>query len=56
MDDITTAERETNALLKFTKQYPEYKGIIITYDTEKELEINGQVIHIIPLWKWLIQQ
>lgn len=56
IDDIATAERETGALQKFMKLYPEYKGIIITYDQEKEIEINGLVINVIPLWKWLVQQ
>lgn len=54
MDDLVTAERETGALQKFIKQYPEYQGLIITYDQEKEIEINGLHINVIPIWKWLV--
>lgn len=53
MDDIDTAEREIGALCKFMKQYPDYNGQIITYDQEKEIEIEGKNVPIIPLWKWL---
>lgn len=55
MDDMDTAEREIGALRKFMKQYPDYNGQIITYDQEKEIEIEGKSVPIIPLWKWLTQ-
>lgn len=53
IEDPNTLERETGALLKFKKQYPDYRGIIITYDKEQELEYNGTTISVVPLWKWL---
>lgn len=31
------------------------KIFIITYDEEKELNIDGIKITVIPIWKWLIE-
>lgn len=49
-------DRETKALVLAAKTVKESKRfIIITYDEEKELTIDGIKIEIIPVWKWLIQ-
>ncbi len=29
--------------------------MIITRDQEKKIEINGMVIDVIPVWKWLLK-
>jgi len=29
--------------------------LIITYEEEKTLEINGKIIKIVPVWKWLLE-
>lgn len=31
------------------------KIFIITYDEEKELNVNGIKITVMPIWKWLIE-
>jgi len=31
------------------------KGIMITYDTEDQIEIDQKTINIIPAWKWLLE-
>ena len=53
IEDTDTLEREVGAIQKFRKQYPTYRGIIITYDQEKEIECDETTIAVIPIWKWL---
>ena len=55
ISDITTEKRETNALLKLSKFVEAEKFMIITRDQEKKIEINGIVIDVIPVWKWLLK-
>ncbi len=55
ISDITTEKRETNALLKLSKFVEAEKFMIITRDQEKKIEINGIVIDVIPIWKWLLK-
>lgn len=52
--DDATFERETSALVKFSKYKSETKCLIITNDTEKTLEIDGTKIDVIPAWKWIL--
>lgn len=50
-----TFDREVKALLKITEVLECQKLQIITRDTdERLLEINGKVIEVIPVWKWLL--
>ena len=53
MDDATF-ERETKALVKLSKAFDISKAIIITYDDEREIEVSGIPIKVIPIWKWLL--
>ncbi|MBQ9660736.1 MAG: ATP-binding protein [Bacteroidales bacterium] len=50
-----TREREINALVDFNKAFPLERAVIVTYDQEETLDINGLTIEIIPAWKWLLQ-
>lgn len=51
----TSKEREINTLIECAKTMKEAKRfIIITYDEENELNIDGVRIEIIPIYKWLI--
>lgn len=50
-----TEKRETDALYKFSGLVNADKLMIITLDTERVIEQNGQTIHIVPIWKWLLQ-
>ena len=54
LDDDTTYEREVGSLLKFLKAFPEYRGLIITRDTERRIEVDGHAIEVVPVWKWLL--
>jgi hypothetical protein len=49
-----TSEREINALLKISKFLECKNLLIITFETEKTIEINGKEIKAVPLWKWLL--
>lgn len=55
-NDDGTFDREVKALLKITEVLECQKLQIITRDTEERvLEINGKVIEVIPVWKWLLE-
>ena len=53
IDDIDTYEREVGGLIKFLKAFKQYKGFIITWDTERQITEDGITIEVIPIWKWL---
>ena len=53
IDDAVTYEREVGGLVKFLKAYSQYRGIIITWDTESEIVVDDMTINVIPVWKWL---
>ncbi len=55
IDDIDTYEREVGGLIKFLKAYKQYKGLIITWDTERQISEHGITIDVVPAWKWLLQ-
>lgn len=50
-----TWKRESTALIKFTKVLDCQRLLILSYDTEETVEVNGKTIEVIPVWKWLIQ-
>ena len=49
-----TLDREVKALLKITQVLECDNLLIITRDTERRLEINGKMIEVTPVWKWLL--
>lgn len=49
-------DRETKTLVEAAKTLKEAKEfVIITYEEEKELNIDGVKIQVIPVWKWLLK-
>lgn len=49
-------DRELKALVQVAKEMKDAKRfIIITYDEETEISIDGVTIEIIPVWKWMIE-
>ena len=54
IDDIDTYEREAGGLAKFLKTYKNYRGIIVTWDTERTITEAGTTIEVMPVWKWLL--
>lgn len=54
LDDIDTYEREVGGLVKFLRSFKSYRGIVITWDTERTVKESGITIEIMPVWKWLL--
>lgn len=53
--EIKYGKIETKGLLKFMKKFNVNKGYIISLNQERELEIDGKKIMIIPAFKFLLQ-
>ena len=53
LGDDATFEREISALNKFLSIHPDYSAYVITRDEERDIEVNGAIIKVIPVWKWL---
>ena len=49
-------DRETKSLVEVAKTLKEAKEfVILTYEEEKELNMDGVKIQVIPVWKWLLK-
>lgn len=55
IEDIEAYDREVGGLIKFLKAYKQYRGIIITWDTERQITEDGITIEVVPVWKWLLK-
>ena len=55
IQDDKTFERETKALLAYSKRFDCKELFIITMEEEKEINLDGNIIQIIPLWKMLLK-
>lgn len=54
LSDSDTFKREMTSLLKATSVLESETLLIVTRDEEKTIEISGNVIHVVPIWKWLL--
>ncbi len=54
--DDATFERETSALVKFSKNQKNTNCLVITNSTEENLEVEGAKIKVLPAWKWLLNE
>lgn len=54
ISDEKVKNREINGLIEAMKEYGLQKGIIVTENEQKSLEIENLRIEIIPVWKWLL--
>ncbi len=52
--DEKTKKRETKSLRKAMEHFKMNEGTIITWDMESIEKMDGDTIHYIPLWKWLL--
>ncbi len=52
--DSETYEREVGALVKLQRVQPCRRMIIITRDEEQKIEIDNNIIEVIPIYKWLL--
>jgi len=55
MNDLQTAQREVNALVKLHKYEPLSRAIIITYNEHRIMQVGDLNIELIPIWKWLLE-
>lgn len=53
--NLETYEREVGSLMTFLRTHNDYEGIIITYNQESTIEVDKKIIHVIPIWKWLLR-
>jgi hypothetical protein len=53
--DAETTERETRALVKMREHLDCDKQVIVTYEDENTLTVDGTTITIIPAWKFILQ-
>lgn len=49
-----TWQRESGALIKLGKILDCRRRLILSYDTEETVEMGGNVIEVMPVWKWMI--
>ncbi|HOY40188.1 MAG: hypothetical protein KBB11_09060 [Bacteroidales bacterium] len=56
IDNAETYKREVDGLFAAMKQLNLKESLLITDYQEKEKIIEETVIHIVPLWKWLINK
>ena len=55
--DNETLRRETTALTKLQAVTTVEKMLIISYDDERTIPLgNGRQVHVVPLWKWLLEE
>ena len=54
IEDADTYEREVGGLVKFLKTFKQYKGLVVTWDTERNIMEDGISIDVVPVWKWLL--
>ena len=52
--DETTRSREIGALVKFANVQHIEKALIVTRDSEQEIEESHLKIAVVPIWKWLL--
>ena len=48
-------KREINGLTKAMDKFKLKKGLILTFDQDKEINIAKKRIFIKPVWKWLLE-
>ncbi len=54
MKDDTTLAREKGALIKLSGHLEIKRALIVTRDSESEIEEAGLKIEVLPVWKWLL--
>lgn len=56
LENSDTRKRELEGILDAMEAYNLKMGLILTDDTEDEIEIEGKKIIVKPIWKWLLQE
>lgn len=53
--DEDTKRRESNGLVAISQSLDVDNLIIVTRDEELDIESEGKTIHVVPLWRWLLE-
>jgi uncharacterized protein len=56
MEDKKTAQREITALSEAMQECQVSEACIVTFNTEKYIDTDAGLIHILPAWKWALGQ
>ena len=51
-----TWKRETDALCKMASRLDCRRLLILTFEEENTVEVNGRRIEVIPVWKWMLME
>jgi hypothetical protein len=54
LSDPEVRNREIEGLLEAMNTYHLQEGIILTENEQEKIEVDGLVISVIPIWKWLL--
>jgi len=49
-------DREINGLLEALKKFKLNQGLILTYNQDDKFSIDGKMIKVMPVWKWLLNK
>lgn len=49
-------EREINGLTEALEKFKLKEGLILTYNQEDEFKTDNNVINVIPVWKWVLEE
>ena len=52
--DPVTREREISGLIEAMEKFNVTEGVILTMDEEGSEDVEGKIIRIIPVWRWLL--
>ena len=56
MDEKKTREREIRAVLSAMEELGRDNALILTGNTGENMGVDGKMIEITPIWKWLLQE
>jgi predicted AAA+ superfamily ATPase len=45
--------REISGLIEAMDELKSEEGFIFTFNQEDQIETEGKIIHVVPLWKWM---
>jgi len=52
----TNRNRELQGLVDCMTQCNLLEGYLLTYDQQEEIATGGKLVHVIPVWKWMLEK
>ncbi len=53
--DPVNRDREIKGLSDAMSGLDLENGLLLTYDREDEIEVNGKKVKVLPVWMWLLE-